>query len=115
MLKLHSASDNPARGFYYAVNLSLILDKPKCESRKSAQFTCINLTTCDILNAMEYVTPQLACKILGIDASTLRRWARGGKIGYIQMPSRHHRYAVGHFISEQLLKKPEKAKKESDA
>jgi len=40
----------------------------------------------------ELITPKEACRMLGVSASTLRRWAYQGKIRYVRLPSGRLRY-----------------------
>jgi len=40
----------------------------------------------------ELITPKEACRMLGVSASTLRRWAYQGKIRYVKLPSGRLRY-----------------------
>ncbi|MHC1635609.1 MAG: helix-turn-helix domain-containing protein [Candidatus Methanospirareceae archaeon] len=40
----------------------------------------------------ELITPKKACSMLGVAASTLRRWAYQGKIRYVRLPSGKLRY-----------------------
>ncbi|MHA1582907.1 MAG: helix-turn-helix domain-containing protein [Candidatus Baldrarchaeia archaeon] len=40
----------------------------------------------------ELITPKRACRMLGVSASTLRRWTYQGKIRYVKLPSGRLRY-----------------------
>ncbi|RLE67563.1 MAG: hypothetical protein DRJ43_07195 [Thermoprotei archaeon] len=46
----------------------------------------------EMLLLEELITPKEACRMLGVSASTLRRWAYQGKIRYVKLPSGRLRY-----------------------
>lgn len=41
---------------------------------------------------MDMLQPYDAARMLGVTASTLRRWAAAGRIRAVQTPGGHHRY-----------------------
>lgn len=43
------------------------------------------------------LTPKQACKILGIDPTTLWRWGQQGIVEYSTTPGRHRRYSRIHI------------------
>lgn len=56
---------------------------------------------------MPYVKPKEAKKILGVTDDTLRRWAREGKLPYLQTKGGNRRlYDVGHFLEENNKTRP---------
>jgi excisionase family DNA binding protein len=64
---------------------------------------------------LRYVSSRVASEILGVQAQTLRRWAKAGKIGAIRTPGNQWRYDLsGLIVSERPAAppqpKPKKAK-----
>ncbi|MGA7324059.1 MAG: hypothetical protein WBX25_06170 [Rhodomicrobium sp.] len=45
-----------------------------------------------------YVAARIACERLGIHESTLHKWAKAGRIGYIELDGGHRRYDVDTFV-----------------
>lgn len=41
-----------------------------------------------------YVSPKVAAEVLDVSTSTLRRWARAGRISFIKLPNGHSRYDI---------------------
>jgi len=62
-----------------------------------------------LLMSEELITPKEACKMLGVSASTLRRWAYQGKIRYVRLPSGRLRYYRSDI--EKILRGEHSAKK----
>lgn len=50
--------------------------------------------------------PMDAARLLGVGVPTLRRWARTGRIGYVRLPSGHHRYLAAdvHALLERRIR-----------
>src|SRR5947208_9792329 len=44
-----------------------------------------------------WVTLRRACEILGVDESTLRRWADAGRLRVYRTPGGHRRFALGNL------------------
>jgi excisionase family DNA binding protein len=53
---------------------------------------------------LRFVSSRVASEILGVQAQTLRRWAKAGKIGAIRTPGNQWRYDLSGLI------KPRKAR-----
>ncbi len=49
-------------------------------------------TTTDSANEDRWLSMDAACKLIGVDQSTLRRWSDGGKIPVFRTPGGHRRY-----------------------
>jgi excisionase family DNA binding protein len=47
---------------------------------------------------LRYVSSRVASEILGVQAQTLRRWAKAGKIGAIRTPGNQWRYDLSGLI-----------------
>jgi len=48
---------------------------------------------------MELLAPYEASRLLGVTASTLRRWAAAGHIRAVQTPGGHHRYVRADLVA----------------
>jgi excisionase family DNA binding protein len=48
--------------------------------------------------SLRYVSSRVASEILGVQAQTLRRWAKAGKIGAIRTPGNQWRYDLSGLI-----------------
>ena len=49
------------------------------------------------LNASDWVTLHRACEVLGVDESTLRRWADAGRLRVYRTPGGHRRFSLSNL------------------
>ena len=45
--------------------------------------------------ALRWISLRRACEILGVDDSTIRRWADSGRLRTYRTPGRHRRFSLG--------------------
>jgi excisionase family DNA binding protein len=66
--------------------------------------------------SLRYVSSRVASEILGVQAQTLRRWAKAGKIGAIRTPGNQWRYDLsGLIVAPAPAAPPPKPKKAKPA
>src|SRR5262245_43544696 len=59
--------------------------------------TTINKDPPSLARSTRWVTLGRACEILGVDESTLRRWADSGRLEVYRTPGGHRRFALGNL------------------
>jgi excisionase family DNA binding protein len=69
--------------------------------RSSRESSALNMTATQpanvIADSSRWVTLGKACQILGVDESTLRRWADAGRLRVYRTPGGHRRFSLGNL------------------